>query len=164
MPGTETSFSCCWSHREGFCSPGTDISRRPGCESRWEPGSAGTGPRALPPCTSGQALLRLERAVRHLTVGMVLLQSTRAPGLNAARCASLGGSEPPWLGPRERSRRACIGCGVCSPGSRAGRDAPAGGCEVWPQHSRTGTCAVDFGCRKGGLRAGVLFFFPKIFV
>lgn len=37
--------------QRGLCSPGTDISRRPGRESCGEPGSAGAGPRALPPCT-----------------------------------------------------------------------------------------------------------------
>lgn len=135
MPGTETSFSCCWSHREGFCSPGTDISRRPGCESCREPGSAGTVPQRCLLVLPG----RLSRGRRELldispTVETVLLQSTCAPGLNAARHASLSGSEPPRLGPRQRSHLACIGCGVCSPGSRAGCSVPAGGCEVWHLH------------------------------
>lgn len=40
--------------QRGFCSLGTDISRRPGRESCWEPGSAGAGPHELPPCTPGR--------------------------------------------------------------------------------------------------------------
>lgn len=38
LPGTETSFSCCRA-TERLLFSSTDISRRPGRESRWEPAS-----------------------------------------------------------------------------------------------------------------------------
>lgn len=104
LPGTETSFSCCRSHREGFCSPGTDISCRPGRESLGEPGSAGTGPQALPPRTPGWALLWLERAVGHLTCA---LQKHRLHSMCSWAKTLLGG--PRSVGP---SPRGSVGAGA----------------------------------------------------
>lgn len=144
LPGTETSFSCCWSHREGFCSLGTGISCRQamshaGSQARWA---------LIPGCCCPAPLLDIL-----LTMGMVLLQSTRAPGLSAAQCALLGGSKPPQLG-------LCHAWGTALAAPGAGQD-------MMPQQvgARFGVCtrAVNFGYRKGALRAGVLFL-PQIFV
>lgn len=80
-------------------------------------------------------------------MGMVLLQSTCAPGLSAARCASLGGSKPPQLG-------LCHASGSVFAATRAGED-------MMSQQvgARFGVCthAMNFGYRKGALMAGVLF-------
>lgn len=151
LPGTETSFSCCRGHREGFCSRGTDISRRPGRESRWEPGSAGAGPRRCLPAPRDR-LCGGRRELQDIspTLGTVLL----AYGLLVAS-PSVGPSPPastaPWHGVARM--------GVAFVALGAGQGAmPQRGLASASTHQRL---CCGFWVRKGALWVGVLLLPPK---